>query len=61
MTPRGLIHTNQTIQMYYMAHGKICYAADLQCAPDQTAGHRAQNGGKIMLYNFKKGFFSLFF
>lgn len=43
--------------MYYIAHGKMCYAVDLQHATDQTAGQRAQNGGKIMFYSSNKGFF----
>lgn len=47
MTPRGLINTNQAIQMYYMAHRKMYYVVDLQRATDQTAGHRDQNGGKL--------------
>jgi len=36
-----------------MAHGKTCYVVDLQHA----AGHRAQNGGHIMLYSSNKGIF----
>lgn len=43
--------------MYYMAHGKMCYVVDFQHATDQTAGHRAQNGGKIMLYSSSNFFF----
>lgn len=47
--------------MYHMAHGKMCHVVDLQHDTDQTAGHSAQNGGKIMLYSSNKYFFFSFF
>lgn len=43
--------------MYCTAHGKMCYVVDLQHATYQTAGHRAQNGGTIMLYSSNRVFF----